>query len=73
MQAINRRGLITRHEGTKHVQVFIWSDENAAAMEETILDQQRQAERFRKWRCLRIQTRPLLKLLAAVNRTRVMP
>ena len=72
MQAINRRGLITRHEGTKHVHVFVWSDENAAAMEEVILDQQRQAERFRKQRCLRIQTRPLLKLLAAVNRTRVM-
>jgi len=73
MQAINKRGVITRHNGTSHVQVFIWSDENAAEMEEEILDQQRQAERFRKWRCLRIQTRPLLKLLAAVNKTRVMP
>ena len=72
MYAINRCRVITEHNGVTHVQVFAWSDENAAAMEETILLQQESAEKFRKWRCLRIPTRTLLDLLGIVNKTRVM-
>ena len=67
--AVNVKAVVTKHGGQYHTQVFLWSDANARAMQDRILDQQRLSERRRGWRCLRIGTRRLLDLLGAVLTT----
>ena len=59
--AINVKKVVTRRGVVIHHQVFIWTDENARAMQDAILDQQQ-----REWD-LRIPTRRLLGLLDAVR------
>jgi hypothetical protein len=68
-EAINVKAVKTKHGGIYHTQVFLWSDKNARAMQDRILDQQRMSERRRGWRCLKIGTRRLLDLLGVVLTT----
>jgi hypothetical protein len=69
MDAINIKAVVTKHNGVYHTQIFLWSDSNARAMQDRILEQQRLSEHRRDWRCLRIATKRLLDLLGVVLTT----
>lgn len=68
-EAINIKEVRTYRHGVCHRQIFIWSDENARAMQDRILEQQRLSEYRRGWRCLRIATGRRWCLLAVVLST----